>query len=123
MTAPKGLGSGLKRFFLLWDFPRASWAYDIMVVLILAFIFFTPREFFRDQPKPKNIVQVTADHGTSGFWLEPALLDNVPETDRMAVAQRLIRSQAGARGQRVVSVEPIYDIEQDLRGYRVYTRP
>jgi hypothetical protein len=123
MSAPKGLGSGLKRFFFLWDFPRASWPYDIMVILILAFIFLTPRDFFRDQPRPRNIVQVTAEHGTSGFWLEADLLESVGESERAAAAQRLIRSQAGARGRNVISVEPIYDDEHDLRGYRVYTRP
>ena len=38
----------LKRF-ILWDYPRASWQYDVMVGIILAFIFLTPREWFRDQ--------------------------------------------------------------------------
>ena len=32
----------LKRF-ILWDFPRASWQYDVIVAVILAFIFLTPR--------------------------------------------------------------------------------
>src|SRR5438309_1891400 len=40
----------LKRF-ILWDFPRASWQYDLIVALILAFIFLTPRDLFRDQPR------------------------------------------------------------------------
>jgi hypothetical protein len=25
--------------FLFWDYPRASWQYDVMVALILAFFF------------------------------------------------------------------------------------
>ena len=41
-----GQASGFKRF-ILWDYPRASWQYDVMVALILAFIFLTPREVFR----------------------------------------------------------------------------
>ena len=41
---------GLKRF-ILWDYPRASWQYDVMVGVILAFIFLTPRSWFRDQPR------------------------------------------------------------------------
>ena len=42
--------TGIKRF-ILWDYPRASRAYDLMVGIILAFIFLTPREWFRDQPR------------------------------------------------------------------------
>ena len=38
--------------FLWWTYPRGTLEYDIMVAVILAFIFFTPRHFFRDQPRP-----------------------------------------------------------------------
>lgn len=38
--------------FLWWTYPRGTLEYDIMVGVILAFIFFTPRHFFRDQPRP-----------------------------------------------------------------------
>ena len=47
----------MKRF-LLWDFPRGVWQYDVMVALILAFIFLTPREIFRDYPRASNIVRL-----------------------------------------------------------------
>ena len=33
----------LKRF-ILWDFPRATWQYDVMVGIILAFIFLIDRK-------------------------------------------------------------------------------
>jgi hypothetical protein len=121
-AARSGFWSGFKRF-LLWDYPRASWQYDVMVALILAFIFLTPRDLFRDQPKPKHVVQVAAEHGTSGFWVEPELLGNLPEASYFEAAQRIIRSQPGGKDRTVIRVEPIYDSEQDLRGFRVYTRP
>lgn len=38
--------------FLWWSYPRGSLQYDIMVAMILAFIFLTPRHWFRDQPRP-----------------------------------------------------------------------
>ena len=37
--------------FLWWVYPRGSIEYDVMVGIILAFIFLTPRGFFRDQPR------------------------------------------------------------------------
>lgn len=36
--------------FLLWRHERASWQYDVMVALILLFVFLTPARFFHDQP-------------------------------------------------------------------------
>ncbi len=57
--------------FVLWDFPRASWQYDVIVALILAFIFLTPREIFRDQPKAANVVMLPAEQGTGLFWIAP----------------------------------------------------
>ncbi|MGH9416880.1 MAG: hypothetical protein ACRD01_09655 [Terriglobales bacterium] len=38
--------------FIWWSYPRGSIEYDIMVGVILAFIFLTPRHLFRDQPRP-----------------------------------------------------------------------
>ncbi|MBK5290153.1 MAG: hypothetical protein JJE04_00475 [Acidobacteriia bacterium] len=120
--ASGGLGTGIKRF-ILWDFPRASWQYDVIVGLILVFIFLVPREVFRDQPRPKSIVMVPAEHGASGFWIEPELLHGVKESAWTRTVEKLVQSQAGGKNRSVVRVEPIYDHEQDIRGYMVYTKP
>src|SRR5579864_9514026 len=86
----KAVGSpanGLKRF-VFWDYPRAGWQYDIMVGVILLFIFLTPREWFRDQPRASSIVMVQSpERGTSQFWIEPAQLEGVPEAERTSRAE------------------------------------
>ena len=64
----------LKRF-IFWDFPRGSWQYDVMVGLILIFIFATPREVFRDQPQAAKVVMVPGQPDT--FWIEPRQLSGV----------------------------------------------
>ncbi|HEX4067469.1 MAG TPA: hypothetical protein VHZ09_15735 [Acidobacteriaceae bacterium] len=47
-----GLGKALKSY-VWWTYERGSVPYDVMVTLILAFIFFTPRIFdYGDRPKP-----------------------------------------------------------------------
>ena len=43
---------------VFWDFERGSWQYDIICILILAFIFLTPRDFFRDQPKAASVLML-----------------------------------------------------------------
>ena len=35
---------------IFWTYRRGSWQYDILVLLILSFIFFTPRSWIGDQP-------------------------------------------------------------------------
>ena len=36
---------------VFWSYERGSWPYDVMVVLIVIFVLFTPRAWFRDQPQ------------------------------------------------------------------------
>jgi hypothetical protein len=35
--------------FLFWSYERGSWQYDVMCVVILAFIFFAPNSVFHDR--------------------------------------------------------------------------
>ncbi|HBY59412.1 MAG TPA: hypothetical protein DEH78_06290 [Solibacterales bacterium] len=108
----------MKRF-ILWDYPRAGWQYDLMVGVILAFIFLTPREWFRDQPRASSIVMLPAEHGTNVYWLEPDLLLGLPEESRFAHAAELLKSQ---RRLELVRLEPIFDAEEEVRGFMAYTR-
>jgi hypothetical protein len=111
---------GLKRF-ILWDYPRAVWQYDLMVAIIVAFIFLTPREWFRDQPRASNVVMVPSEHG-SAFWIEPELLAGVSETARASRASSMIQARTGKK-HAVTRVEPIFDSEKDVRGYMAFTTP
>ncbi len=114
--------TGLKRF-ILWDYRRGSKQYDIMVALILAFIFLTPRDFFRDQPRAQQAVMLPGEGGSNVFWIEPELLANVPEDQRRARVEALMKSQAGGRRQVLLRIEPIFDSEKEIRGYMAFGRP
>ncbi|HTP85860.1 MAG TPA: hypothetical protein VMJ34_02885 [Bryobacteraceae bacterium] len=114
-----GFWTGLKRF-LLWDFPRAGWQYDVMVAIILLFIFVTPREWFRDQPKASSVVMLPAEHGhRQAFWIAPEMLAGVEPARQTATVENLLK----ARWQRpfhVVVLRPIPDSEQEIRGWLAY---
>ena len=112
-----GLLSGVKRF-LFWDYPRAGWQYDLMVGLILAFIFLTPRDWFRDQPRASNIVMIRPD----AFWVDSELLSNSPEAERVERVGTLLRARTGKK-YNVVRLEPIIDSEQETKGYMAFTAP
>ena len=106
--------------FIFWDFPRASWQYDVMVALILVFIFVTPRGFFRDQPKAASIQMLP---GERGYWVESRLLEDVPPAERAREATRLIHDRFKTRDT-VSLVEPVLDeAEQEITGYIAFTKP
>lgn len=111
--------SVLKRI-VLWDYPRASWQYDVIVGVILAFIFLTPREWFRDQPRTPQSSAISLLPGS--YWLEPELLNSLPEDQRPAQAESVLRARY-KKQQRVTQLQPIYDSEQELKGFIVFTRP
>ena len=101
---------------IFWEFPRGSAHYDIVVALILAFIFLTPREMFRDQPRASSIVMLPAQQG---FLLEPGLLSGVAAPDQPGRATALVQDRFKAHAI-VTRVEPVYD-EGELTGYMAFT--
>jgi hypothetical protein len=113
----------LTKKLIFWDFPRASWPYDVVVGLILIFIFATPRTWFSDQPRAASVVLLSPERGHGQVYIEPDLLRKVPETARVQRAAELIHQRTGKRP-KVVSVEPIRDdAERELKGFIAYTTP
>lgn len=107
------------RRFIFWEFPRSSWQYELMVTLILAFIFLTPRAWFRDQPRASSVVLLPSGKGQTHFWIEPELLAGFDGQGRIDKANELFRNKTG-RQHKVARVEPIFDSEQEVRGYMAY---
>jgi hypothetical protein len=114
---------GLKRF-ILWDFPRASWQYDVMVGVILVFLFCTPRAWFWDQPKipqANAIAHLPAANGSEVYWIEPELVTPIPDSARLAKLGEILKSKTG-RQQVVTRLEPIYDSEKEIKGYMAFAK-
>jgi hypothetical protein len=115
----------LKRF-ILWDFPRATWQYDVMVGIILAFIFLTPRDWFRDQPRIPNassIAMLPSENGSLVFFVEPELLDGIPESQLVERLTQVLRTRTSNRRLAVTRVEPILNSEEERQGYLAFARP
>jgi hypothetical protein len=115
----------LKRF-ILWDFPRASWQYDVMVGIILAFIFLTPRDWFRDQPRIPNassIAMLPSENGSLVFFVDRELLDGIPESQQVERLTQVLRTRTSNRRLAVTRVEPILNSEEELQGYLASARP
>jgi hypothetical protein len=108
--------------WVLWDYPRACWQYDVMVALILAFIFLTPRGLFRDQPRPSSIIMLEGHQGLDVLWLAPDVLQGIPESEKAAKATALIAKKLG-KGVTLVRLDTILDAEKEPTGYMALVKP
>ena len=108
--------------WVLWDYHRACWQYDVMVALILAFIFLTPRGLFRAQPRPASIVMLEGHEGLDVFLLAPEVLQGIPEPEKNSKATALIAKKLG-RGVSMVRLDTILDAEKEITGYMALVKP
>ena len=106
------------RRWLFWEFPRATWQYDVMVGLILAFIFLTPRGLFRDQPRVSSVVMLPSERGSLVFWVSPDAFEEVPEAGKQTKAKVLLRPYSD-QNLKDIQITTIYNAEEEIEGYMV----
>jgi len=114
----------LKRF-ILWDFQRGSWQYDVMVGIILAFIMLTPRDWFRDQPKmpsASSITMLPSENGGSVFFVDSQFLAGTAENRRVAKLTQVLQTRMSDLHLNVIRIEPILDSEGEPQGYMVFAK-
>ncbi|MGH9558096.1 MAG: hypothetical protein ACRD30_02580 [Bryobacteraceae bacterium] len=104
------------RGFLFWDYHRGTWQYDVIVALILAFIFAVPHDFFHDQPKAPSVVMLRG-----GFWIDPQVFDGVPDNQLAVRATSVVDSRYKTRAV-IGTVEPVYGAEREIKGYMAFTK-
>jgi hypothetical protein len=113
------------RSYILWQHERGTLHYDIMVTLILIFIFFSPRVInFNDKPAPPGPhptgVVVTSD--AAGGLVYQIAASGVSAGDDAAVREQLLRIIQPISGDvTIVKVEPVPD-KNHLREYRVWAK-
>jgi hypothetical protein len=97
-----------------------------MVGIILLFVFFTPRAWFRDQPKVPRASQVAlmpSDHDGNVFFLDTELLSGVAAEQRLAKVGQIVKGMAGSRHVEITRVEAIYDSEGEIKAFMAFARP
>src|SRR5258708_29030522 len=108
------IGRVLKSY-LFWTHDRGSFHYDVMVTLILVFIFFGPRFIaFKDQPAEhlphRTSVEITPD-GNNGFicLVEASTLDGQSKDAQSKDAQSSgdARSDSAVRASLLRVIRPI----------------
>jgi hypothetical protein len=114
------------RSYILWQHERGTLHYDIMVTLILIFVFFSPRVInFNDKPRLMNPhptgVVVTSDGG--GGLVYQIDGSAITPGDENAVRNELLRVIQPISGEvSILRYEPISDRKGNVEGYRVWVK-
>lgn len=110
---------------LLWRYRRGAWQYDVIVALILAFIFLSPRSIFNDRPSEPVVREIAigaAGEGLRVFWVATdGLKGTVPDASDHHL-QELVRDRS-ASDLNIVKTETVRDEAGNVRGYLIYHRP
>ncbi len=111
--------------YVWWTHARGSVHYDVMVTLILLFIFLTPRWLFKDKPvdrMPHQTEVVVSQDGANGFVyrVDAAVVQSKDEAVLRENLLRVIEPIAGEVD--ILSFEPERDAKGRVISYRVRVR-
>jgi hypothetical protein len=114
------------RGYILWQYERGTLHYDIMVTLILIFIFLSPRVInFNDKPIARNPhptdVVVTAD--AEGRLLYQVAASAISPGDDQSVREQLLRIIEPISGAvSIVRYDPVADGKGKVQSYKVLVK-
>jgi hypothetical protein len=112
------------RGYILWSYERGSLHYDVMVTLILLFVFLSPYWInFKDKPierVPHQTGVVIQPDGNGGFiyQIEASALTAKSETDLREQMLAIIEPITGAAA--ISKYEPVKDGKGRVQSYRVW---
>jgi hypothetical protein len=111
------------RGYVLWQYERGTLHYDIMVTLILIFIFFSPRVInFNDKPiarnpHPTDVVVTPAAEGRLLYQIEASAI--APGDDRSVRDQLLKIIEPISGGVSIVQYDAVRDGRGRVQSYKV----
>jgi len=114
------------RSYILWQHERGTLHYDIMVTLILIFIFFSPRVInFNDKPisRDPHPTEVLVTSDAEGHLLYQIEANAVKDGDDQSVRDQLLHIIEPISGAvSIVSYEPLKDSKGKVQSYKVLAK-
>ncbi len=101
---------------ILWSYERGSWQYDLMVVVILAFVFLTPKVWF----DPSN--RKPCDPANAYIETSTLIRTESPKATIDELITSYIR-KTRSDDFRIERIEPKIDIDKRVIGYCVSVEP
>ena len=114
------------RGYILWQYERGTLHYDIMVTLILIFIFVSPRVInFNDKPisRTAHPTEVTVTAQSDGHLFFQVAASAVNPGDDSAMRDQLLHIIEPISGAvSIVSYEPVTDHKGQVQSYKVVAK-
>lgn len=114
------------RSYILWQHERGTLHYDIMVTLILLFIFFSPRLIdYNDKPIASNPhpTEVVVSTDADGHVFYQVSAGDITPGDDHSVREQLLRIIEPISGAvSIVSYETVADRKGKVQSYRVLVK-
>jgi hypothetical protein len=112
------------RGYILWSYERGSLHYDIMVTLILVFVFVSPRFInFKDKPVERiphltGVVVVPGAKGELVYQIQASAVNAEEGQDVRRQLEKIIEPISGAVS--IANVETVKDTSGHTQSYKVW---
>lgn len=112
------------RGYIFWSYDRGSLHYDIMVTLILLFVFVSPRVInFKDKPVERNphltgVVVIPDEKGGFIYQIQASAVNTAPGGDIRRQLEQIIEPISGAVS--ITKYEPVNDSAGHAVSYKVW---
>lgn len=123
------LREGTKRVVtrsVFWSYERGSWQYDVIVIVILAIIFLTPRSWYDDRPTlqltdlrhRQGFVEVGRGKDGWRYLIDSRVVESFAPQKPEAAIQEILRRRLN-RPFKIQSIDPNRDQNNVVLGYTV----
>jgi hypothetical protein len=112
------------RGYIWWSYERGTLHYDVMVTLILIFVFASPYWIeFHDKPVERNphptgVVVSPDTQGRFIYQIQAAAVTGIGEAEVLDQLRQIIEPIAGAVN--ITRVEPVKDSKGKIQSYKVW---
>jgi hypothetical protein len=115
-TSLNSLMNLLRKLFF-WNYARNTWQWDVLCVVILIFIFLTPKSWFENGERQGSFMHQNS--AISTVLVGPELIGNAEDKGQV---EQVVRTFTGRNDARVLKVRKVVDEGGKTRGYEVDIR-
>ena len=108
--------SALRKLFF-WNYARNTWQWDVLCVVILIFIFLTPKSWF--EGGERRALSAHQNSVASTVLVGAELIDNVDDKGRV---EQVVRTMTNRPNTEVMSVRKVVGADGKIRAYEVDIR-
>ena len=126
VVSPMGAIWRTIRGYILWSYERGSLHYDIMVTLILLFVFVSPHFInYKDKPVERiphltGVVVIPGDKGELIYQIQASAVNTAGGGDVSRQLEQIIEPISGAVS--ITNVETVKDASGHLQSYKVWVK-